>query len=1094
MADRSIRRPARPLSGLMALLLAGNAAAGPIVQVAVPQGAGVPVVVPNTGALFSGLPAAGAPQAFPGAAPGSLVSNLSAPVAAPLAAGLRASIETALPSFELPAAAVRVLPASASGGRDPGDERVRPHAIEPTGAFPGAPAAAQDPENLRSLVSDAISRVSHEEAFEKVGRLFGSAVRAAALPVNVQVQGTALFAPLVQSRGTQVWRESAPRTAAPAPLYARTARPTKGPIALRAVEASREAGRGHKREPGVFSNNRLKTFETDPERYALTYLFGKEEEGAKAFPYAVGLAVHETMELVFKEIEEGADPKSLQLADALAAYDVIWDRLLGEARFEAREGMRPSDYKRRGQRFIERRWETVANFTGKVESLETEMKYAVRDPGTGKDYHFKGIPDRVTVDGKTLYINDWKTHFNPPTVHQLKRDDYQLGLYVLGMMELFPEKLEGKRIVAAWDYKEFTQEIEVTPEYLSVVKDRILRVLHGIETFERIVEGEKADWNKRAAPVARPKGLPKAKADVNRIGLLEQKLRIKQGELRELNARLREREAGLKAFAAKEKLTEIAGKTHKLTLESATVKKVPTATGADPAAHEAVVEALRKEGVWEKYSKLDYARVQAAAMVNGYPDQPAMDKVMPHLTFAHENQVKVEPAAAAKGGLEGVRAYNLHKPDYDGIDAEPGMYSASKVSLFERSPKAYALHYLFGVKSEEALSYELLVGLAAHETMEDVFTAMKGGRPSKDIKLADVIKLYREIWNEREAEGNYGPTRGSRLKRADYIRKGEEYIRAKWVQLTPFEKLGEIIFLESRMHFTLTDPETGKVYKFQGIPDRVMVVGNKVQIRDWKTHFIPRTEEEIRAEDFQLGLYVMAMRQLYPGLMAGRQIELVWDFKNAGDVITIQADEAYLKEVEIRVIGLLRSIEKFTAEVEEDAAKWEKIAGTLRTPKGITEARRWVDEMGRLEASAKAKRAEIKAMQETREQLSDAVAEFQRATGWWTIETPKFSAYLQKKPVVTVPTKTGGADKAEKEANARANAEIVRILKASGVWHKYSSLDYRVLNAALADKEHPDREVLKKIQPYLQKVTETTTDLKPVAKPNPPTDNKSARK
>ena len=81
---------------------------------------------------------------------------------------------------------------------------------------------------------------------------------------------------------------------------------------------------------------------------------------------------------------------------------------------------------------------------------------------------------------------------------------------------------------------------------------------------------------------------------------------------------------------------------------------------------------------------------------------------------------------------------------------------------------------------------------------------------------------------------------------------------------------------------------------------------------------------------------------------------------------------------------------------------------------------------------------------------------------------------------------------------------IVRLLKASGLRHKYSSLDYRALNAALADKDHPDREVLKKIKPYLLTVTETTTDLKPVApqppagdgaaKPQPPSEIKTARK
>jgi len=77
------------------------------------------------------------------------------------------------------------------------------------------------------------------------------------------------------------------------------------------------------------------------------------------------------------------------------------------------------------------------------------------------------------------------------------------------------------------------------------------------------------------------------------------------------------------------------------------------------------------------------------------------------------------------------------------------------------------------------------------------------------------------------------------------------------------------------MFFDLQDPETGKKFRFQGIIDRLMVDDDTVWIRDWKTHFVPPSEEEIRAEDFQLGLYVIGLRQLFPELMKGKKVKVL---------------------------------------------------------------------------------------------------------------------------------------------------------------------------------------------------------------------------
>ena len=994
----------------------------------------------------------------------------AAPVEAPAAAAVTALPGTgALPSLVLPSAGA--VPALAPGlGLQPLAPLPAWAAPSNAAVFPAGPsrpetASARGPDvrpaaggldrlrraDLAPFSPGRLGRSTSEEArggFDAAwSRLLGESVPAG---LNA-VEG---------GRGVRRPRRSP--AASPGPLEAG---------ALAAVKDGLGRWKTPKPEGEFYSPNSLKNFEFDPEDYALHYLFGVKKGGPVGYPFAVGLAVHQTLELAFTAIEKGADPRSLGLDDALRAYDVLWAGLLKEQAYAPDGRFTQEDFRRRGRRFIERRWPTVSGFTGKVESLETALRYSITDPVTGKAYAFVGIPDRVSVDGETFRIHDWKTYYNPPSIEQLKREDYQLGVYVLGMMSLFPEKLQGKKVIVSWDYKEFSQELEVTPEFLEQVQDRVLRVLHGVEVLKRRVEGERADWEKRARPDAKPAGLAGAKAAVDEAARLDAKMRLKRGQLKAVRAAQREKEAGLRAFAASKGLARIEGERNVLELETETGPKVPTATDNE-AGHEAVVRALKDGGAWERYSTLDYGALKEAAEVNGHPHHRELAPVLPKLRQYFENELAVEPRSAAPGRRGGVKPLKLYRAPAPDEEPEPGLYSASKIGLYVKDPKAYALQYILGVKPDEAKSYGILTGLAIHETLEALFDAIKGGRPPEELSLAEAIDFYRRTWAEREKEGDYRAPRGSKVKREDFIRGGEDYLRAKWSQLHPFTGLGEVVYLERRLHFSLKDPETGKVFRFQGIPDRVMVKDGVVEIHDWKTHMVPKTEAELREEDFQLALYTVALRQLYPGLMKGRKVRLIWDFKEAKDVVTIEADDAYVEGAVRKVLDLMLQVERFTAEVERDAAKWEALAGAVKRPAGPAEARRWVDELARLKALEKERKAELEELEARRAEAAARVIAFQRATGWWRLETARNAATLRKIPVTEVPTKTG--------PDAAANAEIVRLLKQAGVWDRYSKLDYPALKKALAAETHADRAVLDKIRALLETVTETKAKLKPL--------------
>jgi hypothetical protein len=849
-------------------------------------------------------------------------------------------------------------------------------------------------------------------------------------------------------------------------LFDRSANLSNPYVDLPALNAAPESGssRKHTHEKGVFSNNRLKTFEWSPEDYALEYLLDAEREpGPKPFQFLVGIAVHETMEKVYKAVEAGRDGRAITADEVAGIYNAAFDRGLAEENYASRDDFKPEEYRRRGEIFVRRKFEQLKPFKlpGRIVSIESEARFDLVDPGTGKAYRFYGRPDRVRVVGDTVWIEDWKTHANPPSLEQLKRDDYQLGLYAIGLRQLQPELFRGRKIKLAWYYKEFSHELDADEAYLRDTADRVLRVLHGIEQFTERYEAEKAQWEKRAKPA--DGAVPAAvKKQLDELGTLESKARAKRLELRQLDAMLREKENGLLAYADAKNLNELDGKTHRVAFTRKTEKKVPTLE-TDAKANAEVIRILKEEGAWKDFSQLQYAAVKSFAERQGHPDHAAYERMRPHLKLSHSSELVVRENDEDLGSMAGVARYRLQPATESEPERESGMYSASKVRLFEKSPKDYALQYLFRVKNETQLSYELLVGLACHETLEDLFNALKGGRRAEDISFKDVLADYRRLWKEREAEGRYKAAKGWRA--SDYRRKGEEFLRAKWEQLYPFNQ-GEIQFLERRMHFDVTDPETGKVYRFQGIPDRVMIEGDTVVIHDWKTHFVPPTEEEIRDEDFQLALYTHALRQLYPNLMAGKKVRLVWDFKDKP--VVIEATDEYVNAALDRVVKLLREVEKFTAEVDKDREKWERLAGMNKPPKSAADAKRWVDSLAKLTAERDAKQKELDELTNAQRDPRRAVLDYALESGRWEVETPKYVASVRKKPVTDIPTK---------KDDPQGNDAVIAALKETGLWEAHSQLSYPSLKAALKRMDGPHKAALLKIAALLQDSSETKMKL-----------------
>ena len=1069
MERSSVRRPILVAAALQILT-------GPWCQAAM---AVQPIQLPvQVGAPLSGAAAVGASLGRPGAGGVSLISQT--PGSTRSLPALQNPALSQTPTLMLPAPAASLQTAAPlAAAQTPGAAptatraaRLRP-ATRPAGVLSPAPAlsavaGAVRTENIllhgpcRSIAAGAapsaalLPRIDFS-AFspESLGRMPAAGARDAGERLMDQVLGIR----------NGVRKGAVDGTKAPAVSN------KKGPGLKKGEPVVDGAPLGAAKKPfdpmnRPFSPYRLSMFEYDPEAYALTFLFGKEDKSSpQGYELLIGLAVHQTLEKVYTWIAQGRDGKSITREEVLAEYDAAWAKEKAAAgRYRVRDGWTDADYKRRGRAFIARKFELLAPFDGQgqVLSLEQTVLWKMTDPVTGKSYDFKGKIDRLMLKGDTVYIRDWKTYFNPPSLAKLERDDYQLGLYALALRAARPDLVQGRKIKLVWDYKEFTQEIAVDDAYLAKVQDRVFHILRAIETFKERVEAERPEWEKRLKPDARPSGLQAAKQAVDRMGAIQAELADKKEELRKLDKEYGKLEAGLARYGKEQGLDAVQGQSYSATIERRSERTVPTKTD-DPEGNEAVVQVLREGGVWEKYSSLDAAAVRRMAELQGGEDRAAFEKLRADLRSEHAHGLEVSAKDEAGKGKGGVARTKLPREAW-APDAEPGLLSATQLATFLADREDYVKRYLLRMRDLGPKPMGFLAGSAIHETMERLYVWIKGGKIAADLTLADLLKYFTGRWKELRAEGDFRPDPG--VTPEEYQRGAKDYIRAKWKQLFPFDDQGRVLYLEQRMHFALTDPRTGRTYKFQGIPDRVMMDGDTIVIRDWKSHYKAPTDEEVKAKDYQLGLYLLAMRQLYPDLMRGKKGRLIWDFKEKETVIEV--DDAYLADLEKRLFAVLREMDSLRTDFDANRAAWEDRLKPPDLPKNRAEAGARVDRMGELAVKMKTLDGAVKALKAESAELEEVVVEFSRRTGHVRVAGRSHASRLTKKGAVSVPTQGK-----EKEAYDR----VVAILKDAGVWSKYSKMEYRALKKAMADPKNPDREILKKVEPLLREVRSTTVSL-----------------
>ena len=161
------------------------------------------------------------------------------------------------------------------------------------------------------------------------------------------------------------------------------------------------------------------------------------------------------------------------------------------------------------------------------------------------------------------------------------------------------------------------------------------------------------------------------------------------------------------------------------------------------------------------------------------------------------------------------------------------------------------------MQKEFESSADLILGHSVHKVLENLYNKINVfALPTQD----DLVKDFHSIRDSEYAEANKDTPLKIKWdnKLEDYVRRGEEYVKAYYQKYAPFKDI-KVIGTEIQLMFDL-DKEWQK--KFRGYVDRIDKEGDTFIINDYKTgKRLPPEQKEEYIE--QLTLYGLGVQQKY---------------------------------------------------------------------------------------------------------------------------------------------------------------------------------------------------------------------------------------
>ncbi|CAN5766753.1 hypothetical protein BH20CHL1_BH20CHL1_08660 [soil metagenome] len=168
--------------------------------------------------------------------------------------------------------------------------------------------------------------------------------------------------------------------------------------------------------------------------------------------------------------------------------------------------------------------------------------------------------------------------------------------------------------------------------------------------------------------------------------------------------------------------------------------------------------------------------------------------------------------------------------------ARTGVYSYSQISVYERCPRLYLLHYLVGVPANPANDWQTQLGSAFHDALHALSLAQEAGME------IDLEGLVRRQYGDAQAEFESDATQRAI---SGFLRHDDAVSRPLMTEREFYLRLG-----------------SGRdVPVIRGFIDRVQRrPDGAIEIVDYKTNRVNKSRDEV-LQDLQLPIYVLACRE-----------------------------------------------------------------------------------------------------------------------------------------------------------------------------------------------------------------------------------------
>jgi putative RecB family exonuclease len=363
-------------------------------------------------------------------------------------------------------------------------------------------------------------------------------------------------------------------------------------------------------------------------------------------------------------------------------------------------------------------------------------------------------------------------------------------------------------------------------------------------------------------------------------------------------------------------------------------------------------------------------------------------------------------------------------------------YSPSKLTAYMDCPLKYRFSYIDRIKKPDNVIP--FVGTIVHETLREVVEARE--EYGKELGFDEAALIFERIWDEEwkddiVIEKEY-------LAPDDYRGRGLRYLE-KYFEMEEERERWEVVALEKGCGFDIRD--TGRT--MGGFIDRLERKGNSFRIIDYKCS--KRVLSQDRAdEDHQLGIYELALRELYPD---AEEVTLEWYFLGAGEVASSTRTAEQRAGLEREIVKMVRTIEADT-EFLPLGTRWcpceyaeeceaEKRRRTLDAQLADRDLAEVVDDYAEICEREAGVKADLKKLEAEKQALEPRLADCRRETGAWSIEGTRSAVDIKRREVFGIPSK--GSDE---------RLELEEIVRDAGIWERVSDLNKTSVLDAIDNK------------------------------------------